>query len=122
MGQEKTEDPKLEISFIDFAKRSPQINLSIIASPDDLKVMDFLGELYQSRFTKDLYSETIRVKLGYTILHCSSCEEKGYNMRKENCLSGGRYCMRPTNNNAVTGEVMLIQAVKNLCTDNHSAA
>lgn len=119
MEQENMRDPHIEVKFTDFAKQKSNVDIKIIASPEDPKVLDFLANLYTSKFGSLVISKTIDVEMSYTILHCKSCEKQGYTMSKEDCLSGGRYCMKGIegDNTSVGGEVLLIQAIKNNCTE-----
>lgn len=119
MEQENTKDPHILVRFTEFAKRKSNVDLQIITSPDDQKVMNFLASLYGSKFAQSVVSNDIKVNLGYTVLHCGNCQEQGYTMPKDNCLSGGRYCMKSVEfgDESVNGETMLIQALKNNCTE-----
>lgn len=119
IDQENMRDPLIEVGFAEFAKGKANVDLRIVASPEDPKVMNFLAEIYSSKFTNDLINNKVTVALDYTILHCSSCKEQGYTMRKDNCLSGGRYCMKSLRDgeDEIGGEVLLIQALKNNCTE-----
>ena len=86
-------------------------------SPDDSKATHFLSQLYESSFRKDIAANRLAIGLRYSMLHCSSCEESGFTMAKDNCLSGGRYCMKSSRLKDLSGEVMLVQAIKNDCTE-----
>ena len=59
----------------------------------------------------------MKIERKYTMMHCSACEERGYTMARDDCLSGGRYCMKSTLFDDMAGEVMLVQVLKNKCTE-----
>jgi hypothetical protein len=94
------------------------LNFDFTYSPDDTTISSFFEGLYSSPFYYDLLNPAkFNITRNYVMLHCSSCEEKGYTSYKEDCLSGGRYCMRSKRVTGLTGEVMLIQTIKNLCVE-----
>ena len=119
MEQENMKDPQIQLSFTEYAKRKSNVDLKIIASPEDPKVLNFLAKLYTSNFAPNIESKDIQVNMGYTILHCRECKTQGYTMSKDNCLSGGRYCLKPIDgaDRSIGGEVLLVQAIKNNCTE-----
>jgi len=108
---------KIEIGFLSYAMSRSSVSLQFTFSPEDRKVSSFFSSLYESSFTNDIRKNLLAVDRKYTMLHCSACEERGYTMIQPDCLSGGRYCMRSPNYFLLTGEVMLIQTLKNKCTE-----
>ena len=111
------DDPMINIQFTELARTSKTVNLKFITGPDDHNVLNMIGKLADSQFLPDLLNKNIEVDLGYTILHCSTCEERGYTSRKDDCLSGGRYCMKSLPGKNIGGEVMLVQTIKNICAE-----
>ena len=107
----------VEIDFLEFAKRNSSVSMELIYSPDDLAATSLLASFYQSKFISDIVRGDFAIATSYTMLHCSSCAEQGFTMAKENCLSGGRYCMKSSINDDISGEVMLVQTLKNKCTE-----
>lgn len=118
LSSDTQEDVIIKINFIETAKRNSTINIEMTFSPEDSTATRFLAEMYQSAFTHDILEEKLKLKLRYSMLFCSACEERGFTMAKDNCLSGGRYCMKSINHgDNLPGEVMLIQVIKNMCTE-----
>ena len=89
----------------------------MVISPDDKQATHFLADLYSSTFTQDIKAGNIAIDIAYSMLHCAACEERGFTMAKENCLSGGRYCMKSSRLMDLSGEVMLVQTIKNICAE-----
>lgn len=56
----------------------------------------FLRDFYNSDFTIDMIEDKMHIDLDYSMLHCESCARQGYQIHHENCVSGGRYCLRPS--------------------------
>jgi hypothetical protein len=111
---EKLAETHLSINFLDLVSKNSNVDLEVTYSPEDPQIARFFADFYVSKFASDS-----RISIGrkYTMLHCSSCAEQGFTMAKENCLSGGRYCMKSSINDDITGEVMLVQTLKNKCTE-----
>jgi len=110
-------DAVVNINFIEYARRNNKISLEVTYSPDDTVSNNLFAAIYESPFTQDISEGNLAVERKYTMFHCSACEEKGYSMAKEDCLSGGRYCMTSSRSSDISGEVMLIQTLKNKCTE-----
>lgn len=117
VNDQDLEQPKLEIDFLAYASQSSDLTLSLTYAPDDMKATQFLHDIFESKFTEDVVSENLKLVLGYTMLHCEECEKKGFKTPKPNCLSGGKYCMESFRIDHLNGEVMLVQVLKNVCTE-----
>lgn len=109
---------KIEIDFLEYAARGDSIKLQMIYSPDNREAMKFLADMFTSKFAKDIGSnKKIKLRLNYNLLNCESCRLDGYRLPKEDCLSGGRYCMKSTMFDNLKGQQILIQVLKNKCTE-----
>lgn len=108
-------DTKLKIDFLEVSKRNQSINLEIVFTPDDEVITKLLADIYQSSFYHDYVNNDLNVEVDFTMLHCTACQEKGFTMAKDNCLSGGRYCMKSSYFKDLSGEVMLVQTLKHIC-------
>ena len=119
LSQVSVEDahPEIEVEFTQMATHQKQVNLQIIGGPDDEKLMDLLARLYNSSFTSDVEAGSLSVTLNYQVLHCAACEQNHFKTHKEDCLSGGRYCMRPAEDRQTGGETLLVQGLKNVCAE-----
>lgn len=119
--QSQLKDPiRLSLSFKKFAQQNSTINLQITYNPDNMFSAGLLTALYSSPFLSDMNAGRLQVDHKYVILHCTACEEKKYTFQQENCLSGGRYCQRSSRSSQISGEVMLVHALKNHCVDSRS--
>lgn len=108
---------KLRLSFQKFAQQNSSVNLEITYNPDNMFSSRLLADLYSSPFLSDMNLGKLKIDHKYVILGCTACEEKKYTLQKENCLSGGRYCQRSTRSGDISGEVLLIQILKNHCVE-----
>lgn len=120
--QARTEDQnwhihsKIEIDFLEYARRGEKVKIDMIFSPDNKDAMQFLADAYSSQFAKDIgHKKNIKLSLGYNLMHCDSCKKDGYRLPKEDCLSGGRYCMKSVYYDNLKGQEMLVQVLKNKC-------
>ena len=111
---EKLSETTISINFLSPIQNANGVNLEIVYSPDDPSMANFFAEYSTHRLATDA---SVSIMRKYTMLHCSSCAEQGFTMAKENCLSGGRYCMKSTTDEGITGEVMLVQTLKNICAE-----
>ena len=107
---------RIEIDFLAYAGRNKAVAIEMIYSPDMPTGTKFLSDLYASSFAEEL-DHMIDLHLHYAVMHCDQCKETGYKTPKPDCLSGGRYCWKSDANNKHAGEVVLIQTLKNMCTE-----
>lgn len=107
---------KIEVDFLEYAKRGSKVNLELVFSPDSREALKFLADTYSSAFSKDL-GKKLNIQLRYSLLHCADCKKEGHKLPRNDCLSGGRYCMKSTSFENLNGQTMLIQTIKNMCTE-----
>lgn len=105
---------RIEIDFMAYVKRKKTVQIEMIYSPDQHSAMKFLADVAESSFD-GILDDGIEINLGIAMMTCEKCKEKGYKTPMPNCLSGGRYCWKAETEKTQGGEVVLIQAIKNLC-------
>jgi hypothetical protein len=111
---EKYLDSKVQINFIDFVQKTKSVELELVHTPENPVAVKFLADLFESKFSKDIGSK-INLNLRYAMMHCAKCQEQGYKLPKSDCLSGGRYCWKGIPEVPHSGEVVLVQMIKNMC-------
>jgi hypothetical protein len=107
---------KIEIDFLAYASRKKVVSLEMTFSPEMSSATKFLSDLYESSFAQDLDND-LELSLHYPVMHCDKCKENGYKTPKRDCLSGGRYCWKANSDSEHGGEIILVQALKNMCTE-----
>lgn len=111
---------RVRLDLIQFARNHKDVSIKVFYAPDDPSINQLMAEIYESDFRKDIIKRNLIIDRQYTILSCSECEDNGYRFAQTNCLSGGRYCLRSANDPTLTGEVMLVQILKNQCFEQNS--
>lgn len=120
--QARTEDKdwhsksRVEIDFLEYVQKSKSIDIQMVFTPDDEQAVKFLSDLYSSPFA-GFIGKYINLRLNYALLHCDSCKKDGFKLPVPDCLSGGRYCMQSAYFDNLGGDLMLVQALKNICTE-----
>ncbi|CAG9310657.1 unnamed protein product [Blepharisma stoltei] len=90
------------------------VELGLWMSSDNLKILDFVSELYDTINEVDF--SLVTFSPNYVHWRCSVCADNNFTSPVDNCLSGGRYCAAdPDGLGPLTGKSIVAEDLRQKC-------